>query len=268
MTVERGEPVAVVDAYIVAVAADVVLGDRHCSRQRRSDWRSRGDSQIHAGVSLRLVGDRVDAVAEFRGDAAFPARSNGGAEAVRANEGNVRAEYPAIRSGGDAVADEIIDAVGIAFLLLCDLLSQGAFDVPIDLCHIRDGNRHGVALLRVRTILTGHGAGALLIGDKAVHELSVCTAAGRILAEVQGIKNSLDADLVKALSILRHLIDGADQLIQQLKAVAHFFDVGHIFRRGTGGDLPTVEAEQHGGVVVIHAAGEQRAEKSEGQDQW
>ena len=214
------------------------------------------------------MGDRVDAVAEFRGDAAFPARSNGGAEAVRANEGNVRAEYPAIRSGGDAVADEIIDAVGIAFLLLCDLLSQGAFDVPIDLCHIRDGNRHGVALLRVRTILTGHGAGALLIGDKAVNELPVRAAAGRILAEVQGIKNSLDADLVKALSILRHLIDGADQLIQQLKAVAHFFDVGNIFRRGTGGDLPTVEAEQHGGVVVIHAAGEQRAEKSEGQDQW
>ena len=214
------------------------------------------------------MGDRVDAAAEFRGDAAFPARPDGGAEAVRTNEGNVRAGYPAIRSGGDAVADEVVDAVGIACLLLCDLQSQGAFDVPIDLCHIRDGNRHGVALLRIRTILASHGAGTLLIGDKAIHELPVCTAAGRILAEVQGIKNSLDADLVKALSILRHLIDGADQLIQQLKAVAHFFDVGHIFRRGTGRDLPTAEAEQHGGVVVIHAAGEQRAEKSEGQDQW
>ena len=87
-------------------------------------------------------------------------------------------------------------------------------------------------------------------------------AAGSILAEVQSVKNSLDTDRIKTVSTLRHLIDGADQLIQQLKAVAHFFDVGHIFRRGTGGDLPTVEAEQHGGVVVIHAAGEQRAEKS------
>ena len=214
------------------------------------------------------MGDWVDAVAEFRGDAAFPSRPDGRTEAVRADEGNVRAGYPAIRSGGDAVADEVVDAVGIAFLLLCDFQPQGAFDVPIDLCHIRDGNRHGVALLDVRTVLTGHGAGALLIGDKAVHELPVCAAAGGILAEVQSVKNSLNADRVKIVSILRHLVDGADQLIQQLKAVAHFFDVGHIFRRGTGGDLPTVEAEQHGGVVVIHAAGEQRAEKSEGQDQW
>ena len=213
------------------------------------------------------MGDRVDAAAEFRGDAAFPARPDGRAETVRTNEGNVRAGYPAIRSGGDAVADEVVDAVGIAFLLLCDLQSQGAFDVPIDLNHIRDGNCHGVALLCVRTILAGHGAGALLIGNKAVHELPVRAAAGSILAEVQSVKNSLDTDRIKTVSILRHLIDGADQLIQQLKTVAHFFDVGHIFRRGTGGDLPTVEAEQHGGVVVIHAAGEQRAEKSEGQDQ-
>ena len=120
MTVERGEPAAVVDAHVVAVAAGVVLGDRHCSRQRRSDRRSRGDSQIHAGVSLRLVGDRVDAAAEFRGDAAFPARPDGGAETIRANEGNIRAGYPAIRSGSDAVADEVVDAVGIAFLLLRD----------------------------------------------------------------------------------------------------------------------------------------------------
>ena len=131
VTVERGEPVAVVDAHVVAVAADVVLGDGHCSRQRRSDRRSRGDSQIHAGVSLRLVGDRVDAVAEFRGDAAFPSSPDGGAEAVRTNEGNARAGYPAICSGGDAVADEVVDAVGIAFLLLCDLHVQDDFDVPI-----------------------------------------------------------------------------------------------------------------------------------------
>lgn len=72
VTVQRGETVAVVDHHIVAIAASVVLGDRHCPAQRRTDRRTDGDSQVHAGVPFALAGEGIDAVPEFRGDTAFP----------------------------------------------------------------------------------------------------------------------------------------------------------------------------------------------------
>ena len=68
----RNESVAVVDAYVVAVASGVVLGDRHRPRQRGADRRAGGDCQVHAGVPLALPSDGIDAVSEFRGDTALP----------------------------------------------------------------------------------------------------------------------------------------------------------------------------------------------------
>ena len=55
-----------------------------------------GDCQVHAAVSLALPGDGIDAVSEFRGDAAFPSRTNGRTETVRADKRHIRAWNPAL----------------------------------------------------------------------------------------------------------------------------------------------------------------------------
>ena len=109
VTVQRNESVAVVDAYVVAVASGVVLGDRHRSRQRGADECAGGDCQVHAGVSLALPSDGIDAVAEFRGDAALPARADWRTETVRADKWHIHAWYT---------------APGASLLILCNNSSE------------------------------------------------------------------------------------------------------------------------------------------------
>lgn len=96
--------------------------------------------------------------------------------------------------------------------------------------YVRNGNRHRVALLGFRPILAGNGAGALLVGHKAVHELSVRSAAGGVLSKENGIENSLDADTVKAVAILRHVIDGINGAVQQREAAAHSLNTQKSYR--------------------------------------
>ena len=64
--------IAVVDHDIIAITTGVVLGDRYRPRQRGADGCAGGNSQIHAAVPLALPCDGIDAVSEFRGDAALP----------------------------------------------------------------------------------------------------------------------------------------------------------------------------------------------------
>ena len=144
---------------------------------------------------------------------------------------------------------------------------EHVFNIAVDLRHIRNGNRHGVALLGFRPVLIGDGAGAFLVGHKAVHELSVRSTARCVLSKENGIENSLDADTVKAVAILRHVIDGINGAVQQREAAAHVLNVGDIFRRRFVRNIAAVEAEQDGGIVVICAAGEQRADQRQRQDQ-
>ena len=141
------------------------------------------------------------------------------------------------------------------------------FNIAVDLHHIRDGNRHGVALLGFRPVLGGDGAGAFLVGHKAVHELLMRSPARRVLSKENGVENSLDADTVKAVAALRHVIDGGDGIVQQREAAAHIFDVGDIFRRRFVWNIAAVEAEQDGGVVMLRATGEQRTDQRQRQDQ-
>ena len=68
-------------------------------------------------------------------------------------------------------------------------------------------------------ILGGDGAGAFLVGHEAVRELSVRSAAGGVFPKENGIENSLDADTVKAVAILRHVIDGINGAVQQLSLI-------------------------------------------------
>ena len=144
---------------------------------------------------------------------------------------------------------------------------KSVFNIAVDLHHVHNGNRHGVALLGFRPILIGDGAGAFLVGHKAVRELSVRSAAGGVLPKIQSIENSLDADTVKAVAALRHVIDGGDGVVQQREAAAHIFDVGNIFRRCFVWDRSAVEAQQNGGIVMLRTAGEQRADQRQRQDQ-
>ena len=144
---------------------------------------------------------------------------------------------------------------------------EHVFNIAIHGSYVRDGKRHGVALLGFRPVLIGDGAGAFLVGHEAVHELSVRSAAGGVLSKENGIENSLDADTVKAVAVLRHAIDGGDGVVQQCEAAAHIFDVSNIFRRRFVRDRSAVETEQNGGVVMLRAAGEQSADQRQRQDQ-
>ena len=89
-----------------------------------------------------------------------------------------------------------------------------------------------------------------------------------VLSKENGVENGLDADTVKAVAILRHVIDGGDGVVQQCEAAAHIFNVSNIFRRRFARNISTMKAQQNGGVVMLRAAGEQRADQRQRQDQW
>ena len=141
------------------------------------------------------------------------------------------------------------------------------FKIAVHGGYVRNRNCHGVALLGFRSILIGDGAGALLVGHEAVHELSVRSVAGGVLSKENGIENSLDADTVKAAVTLYHVINGGDGIVQQREAAAHIFNVSNIFRRCFVWDRSAVETEQDGRVVMLRTAGEQRADQRQRQDQ-
>ena len=91
--------------------------------------------------------------------------------------------------------------------------------------------------------------------------------ARRVLSKENGVENSLDADTVKAVAVLRHVIDGINGAVQQCEAAAHIFNVGDIFGRCFVWNRSAVKTEQDGRVVMLRAAGEQRADQRQRQDQ-
>ena len=141
------------------------------------------------------------------------------------------------------------------------------FKIAVHGGYVRNGYRHGVALLGFRPILGGDGAGAFLVGHKAVHELLMRFLAWCVLSKENSVENSLDADTVKAVAVLRHVIDGGDGIVQQREAAAHIFNVFYIFRRRFARNAAAVEAQQNSGIVMLCAAGEQRADQRQRQDQ-
>ena len=144
---------------------------------------------------------------------------------------------------------------------------EHVFNIAIHGSYVRDGKRHGVALLGFRPVLIGDGAGAFLVGHEAVRELLMRSPARCVLSKESGIENSLDADTVKAVAALRHVIDGGDGVVQQCEAAAHIFNVSNIFRRRFARNVAAVEAQQNGGIVMLRTAGEQRADQRQRQDQ-
>ena len=69
--------------------------------------------------------------------------------------------------------------------------------------------------------------------------------------EIQSTKNGLDAGIVKAFSIFALTIDLRDHFVQLVKAVPHILDVSLVLRRGAGGNGAAVEAQLHGGHIVL-----------------
>ena len=144
---------------------------------------------------------------------------------------------------------------------------KSVFNIAVHGGYVCNGNRYGVALLGFRPVLGGDGAGTFLVGDKAVHELLMRSLARRVLSKENGVENSLDANTVKAVAVLRHVIDGINGAVQQREAAAHIFDVGDISRWCFVWERSAVETQQNSGIVMLRAAGEQRADQRQRQDQ-
>ena len=221
-------------------------------------------------MSPPLPGDRVDTVTKLGGDHAPPVLPDGGAEAVRPDERHIsplEAASPRI-----AVADEAVDALRVAPLVLCGLHTHGGTDILIDHLQILNGHGHciGFFLLCDGPVLMFHGdgPGPLLVGDKAAHKLLAVLLAGAVCAEVQSIKKGLDADLVKAVFSFCQFIDIFNGSIQEIEARAHLLNVGPVLIRGLRRDLAAVKAQLHNGEVVAGGTRTQSAQKGNQQDHW
>ena len=71
----------------------------------------------------------------------------------------------------------------------------------------------------------------------------------------------------KAVVAFHHVMNGGNGIVQQRKAAAHIFNVSDIFGRCFVRDRSAVETEQDGRVVMLRAAGEQRADQRQRQNQ-
>ena len=100
-------------------------------------------------------------------------------------------------------------------------------------------------------IHSGHRAGALLIGDKAIHKGLPGVGRRVIRAEVQSEEYRLDPDVIQAVPLLHLPLHGLHDGIQQGEAVTHLLDVCLILRRGSLRDGPAVEAQVHHSAVVL-----------------
>jgi len=99
-------------------------------------------------------------------------------------------------------------------------------------------------------IHSGHRAGALLIGDKAIHKGLPGVGRRVIRAEVQSEEHRLDSDIIQAVPVLHLPLYGLHGGIQQDKAVPHLLDVCLILLRGALRDGPAVKAQiRHSAVV-------------------
>ena len=89
----------------------------------------------------------------------------------------------------------------------------------------------------------------------------------RFGAEVQSIKNRLDADIVKAGFSLCILLNGGEDVIQLVEAGAHGLDAGPVFLRCALRECSAVKAQFHGGDIMIRCAGTKGTEKGDEQDE-
>ena len=211
----------------------------------------------------------------------------GGVLAVRvdvAGEVNLRAVSRAALVVRDPI-DAAVHAARDAPVDLRDVLPVIAGDLPAQLCGQvcigglqGTGQRHGVGLRFGDgiAVLIQHGVAVFiqhrhllcpfLCGIKALHEAVGRPLVRCVFSKAEGIKNSLDPGRVKA-SVFHDGVDGGDRRIQHREGGAHLRDVGLVLCGHLLREVPAVEAGVHGEVVVRGAAGAQRAENGDEQDE-
>ena len=244
-----------VDYHIVTIAA-VILGNCDRPRQCGPDRSACGYCQIHPGVSPCLASEGVAAIPELRGDHGLPICSDRRTETVHTNEGDIGPREPAAAfPAGAAIKDEMIDAVGVCLMVRSDLDSYGMADPLINFSQVFNRNGHHVGFCGLHLIAFfvggGNRSGSLLIIHETVRKLMDAICIWLFCGEIQSIKNGLDAGIVKAFSIFALAIDLHDHFVQLVKAVPHILDVSPVLRRGAGGNGAAVEAQLHGGHIVL-----------------
>ena len=245
--------------HIVAVATGIVCGSRNHTWQYGTDWCTCRNSNVNTSVTFCLSGEGIAAISKLRSDPAFPPGANRRAEPIRPDKGHLCPWDPPFCTSGGAVLHQIIDAVRVIALLLGDGNPHGCLDVCPHFFHIGDGNCHHVGLLRLYFLVgfigCGYRPGAILIGNKAVRKLPMGLAAGRVVPKVQGIKNSLDPNGIKACPVFHHIVDFCHAIIQPCEALLHVRNVGPVLRRSIFRQGAAIKAQvNHAGVVLCRSA--------------
>ena len=152
-----------------------------------------------------------------------------------------------------------------------DLDPHGIADPLINFGQVFNGNGHHVGFCGLHLIAFlvsgGDCPGSLLIVYKTVHKRMDTICIWLLRREIQSIKNGLDAGIVKAFSIFALTVDLYDHFIQLGKAVPHILNVSPVFRCGAGGNGAAVEAQLHGGHIVLRGTGKDGTEQNHQHDQ-
>ena len=152
-----------------------------------------------------------------------------------------------------------------------DLDPHGIADPLINFGQVFNGNGHHVGFCGLHLIAFlvsgGDCPGPLLIVYKTVRKRMDAICIWLFCGEIQSIKNGLDAGIVKAFPIFALIIDLCDHFVQLGKAVPHILNVSPVFRCGAGGNVSAVEAQLHGGHIVLRGTGKDGTEQNHQHDQ-
>ena len=136
-----------------------------------------------------------------------------------------------------------------------DLDSNGMADPLINFSQVFNRNGHHVGFCGLHLIAFfvggGNRSGSLLIIHETVRKLMDAICIWLFCGEIQSIKNGLDAGIVKAFSVLTLAVYLRNHFVYLGKAVPHLLNITPVFRRSAGGNGAAVEAQLHGGHIVL-----------------
>ena len=111
---------------------------------------------------------------------------------------------------------------------------------------------HLVALL----VCVNDRPNPLGVGHKAVHKRLQSHLVRLLGAEIQNIKNGLDPICVKAFPIFQQAVDLLHHAVQRAETLPHLQHILPVLRGDFTGDGPAVEAQLHGGNILLGGGGE------------
>ena len=99
------------------------------------------------------------------------------------------------------------------------------------------------------------------VGHKAVHKRLQSHLVRLLGAEIQNIKNGLDPICVKAFPIFQQAVDLLHHAVQRAETLPHLQHILPVLRGDFTGDGPAVEAQLHGGNILLGGGGEDRTDQ-------